>query len=55
MTWLDFVDGRRARSGALAVTTGAELPATLGASGVAAALGLARWRVSAALASRWWG
>ena len=36
--------------GALAVTTGAELPATLAAVGVAAALGLARWRVSVALA-----
>ena len=33
--------------GALAVTTGAELPATLAAVGVAATLGLARWRVSA--------
>ena len=35
---------------ALSVTTGAELPATLAATGVAAALGLARWRVSLALA-----
>ena len=33
--------------GALAVTTGAELPATVAAIGVAATLGLARWRVSA--------
>ena len=42
--------------GALAVTTGAELPATLAAIGVAAALGLARWRVSLALgAARWSG
>ena len=49
MTWLDFVMGGCA-VGALSATTGAELGATLGASGVAAALGLARWRVSAALA-----
>ena len=49
MTWLDFVMGGSA-VGALSATTGAELGATLGASGVAAALGLARWRVSAALA-----
>src|SRR5215213_7562954 len=33
----------------LAVTTGAELPATLAAVGVAATLGLARWRVTPAL------
>ena len=46
MTWLDFVMGGCA-VGALSATTGAELGATLGASGVAAALGLARWRVSA--------
>jgi diguanylate cyclase (GGDEF)-like protein len=49
LTWLDFVMGACA-VGALAVTTGAELPATLAAMGVAAALGLARWRVSPALA-----
>ena len=51
LTWLDFAMGACA-VGALAVTTGAELPATLAASGVAAALGLARWRVSPALAWR---
>ena len=39
MTWLDFVMGGCA-VGALSATTGAELGATLGASGVAAALGL---------------
>lgn len=49
LTWLDFAMGGCA-VGALSATTGAELGATLGASGVAAALGLARWRVSAALA-----
>ena len=49
MTWLDFVMGGCAVA-ALSVTTGAELPATLAATGVAAALGLARWRVSLALA-----
>ena len=49
LSWLDFVMGGCA-VGALAVTTGAELPATLAAAGVAAALGLARWRVSLALA-----
>ena len=48
LTWLDFAMGGCA-VGALAVTTGAELPATIAASGVAAGLGLARWRVSAAL------
>jgi diguanylate cyclase (GGDEF)-like protein len=49
LTWLDFAMGPCA-VGALAVTTGAELPATLAAMGVAAGLGLARWRVSPALA-----
>jgi diguanylate cyclase (GGDEF)-like protein len=49
LSWLDFVMGGAA-VGALSATTGAELGATLGASGVAAALGLARWRVSLALA-----
>jgi diguanylate cyclase (GGDEF)-like protein len=49
LSWLDFVMGGCA-VGALAVTTGAELPATLAAVGVAASLGLARWRVSLALA-----
>jgi diguanylate cyclase (GGDEF)-like protein len=49
LSWLDFAMGGCA-VGALAVTTGAELPATIAASGAAAALGLARWRVSAALA-----
>ncbi len=48
MTWLDVVMGACA-VGALAVTTGAELPPTLAAAGVAAALGLSRWRVSVAL------
>ena len=51
LSWLDFVMGGCA-VGALAVTTGAELPATLAAIGVAATLGLARWRVSVALAWR---
>src|SRR3954451_19541348 len=45
LSWLDFAMGGCA-VGALAVTTGAEVPATLAAIGVAAALGLARWRVS---------
>jgi diguanylate cyclase (GGDEF)-like protein len=49
LSWLDFLMGGCA-VGALAVTTGAELPATIAASGVAATLGLARWRVSLALA-----
>src|SRR4051794_30589442 len=49
MTWLDLVMGGCA-VGALSVTTGAELPATLAATGIAAALGLTRWRVSPALA-----
>jgi diguanylate cyclase (GGDEF)-like protein len=49
LSWLDFVMAGCA-VGALAVTTGAELPATLAATGVAASLGLARWRVSLALA-----
>ena len=48
LTWLDVVMGACA-VGALAVTTGAELPPTLAAAGVAAALGLARWRVNVAL------
>src|ERR1700710_1430298 len=45
LSWLDFVMGGWA-GGALAVATGAEVPATLAAIGVAASLGLARWRVS---------
>ena len=49
LTWLDFAMGGCAVA-ALAVTTGAELPATVAATGVAAALGLARWRVTLALA-----
>jgi diguanylate cyclase (GGDEF)-like protein len=49
LSWLDFLMGGCA-VGALAVTTGAELPATIAAIGVAATLGLARWRVSLALA-----
>ena len=48
LSWLDFLMGGCA-VGALAVTTGAELPATISAIGVAATLGLARWRVSLAL------
>ena len=48
MSWLDATMGACA-VGALAVTTGAELPATLAAVAVAAALGLARWRVTLAL------
>ena len=49
MSLLDAVMGACA-VGALAVTTGAELPATLAAIAVAATLGLARWRVTLALA-----
>ena len=49
LSWLDFVMGGCA-VGALAVTTGAELPGTLAAVGVAATLGLARWQISLALA-----
>jgi diguanylate cyclase (GGDEF)-like protein len=49
LSWLDLVMAGSA-VGALAVTTGAELPATVAAIGVAATLGLARWRVSLALA-----
>jgi diguanylate cyclase (GGDEF)-like protein len=49
LSWLDAAMGACA-VGALAVTTGAELPATVAAMGVAAALALSRWRVSAALA-----
>src|SRR4051794_35241374 len=49
LTWLDFVMGACAVA-SLSVTTGAELPANLAATGVAAALGLARWRVSLAFA-----
>jgi len=49
LTWLDFAMGGCA-VGALAVTTGAGLPANLAAVGVAATLALARWRVSVALA-----
>ena len=48
LSWLDFLMGGCA-VGALAVTTGAELPATVSAIAVAATLGLARWRVSLAL------
>ncbi len=48
LSWLDFLMGGCA-VGALAVTTGAELPATISAIAVAATLGLARWRVSLAL------
>src|SRR4051794_17181954 len=48
LSWLDFAMGACA-VGALSVTTGAELPATLAAVSVAATLGLARWRVSLAL------
>jgi diguanylate cyclase (GGDEF)-like protein len=48
LTWLDFVMGGCAVA-SLAVTTGAELPSTLTATGIAAALGLARWRASPAL------
>src|SRR3954453_4113779 len=48
MSYLDAIMGACA-VGALAVTTGAELPATLAAAGVAASLGLARWRVTIAL------
>ena len=51
MSWLDAAMGACA-VGALAVTTGAELPATLAAVGVAATLGLARWRVTIALGLR---
>jgi diguanylate cyclase (GGDEF)-like protein len=49
LSWLDAAMGTCA-VGALAVTTGAELPATVAAMGVAAALALSRWRVSLALA-----
>src|SRR3954471_13740911 len=49
MSWMDFVMGGCA-VGALSVTTGAELSPTVAAIGIAAALGLARWRVSLALA-----
>src|SRR3954471_14982260 len=49
LTWLDFVMGACAVA-SLSVTTGAELPANLAATGVAAALGLARWRLSLAFA-----
>src|SRR4051794_1944378 len=49
MSWLDATMGA-CSVGALAVTTGAELPASLAAMGVAATLALARWRVSIALA-----
>ena len=48
MSFLDAAMGACA-VGSLAVTTGAELPATLAAVAVAAALGLARWRVTIAL------
>ncbi len=48
LSWLDCVMGACA-VGALAVTTGAELPANLAAAGVAGTLGLARWRVTTAL------
>src|SRR3954469_1118849 len=48
MSYLDAAMGA-CSVGALVVTTGAELPATLAAAAVAATLGLARWRVSIAL------
>ena len=48
LSWLDCAMGACA-VGALAVTTGAELPANLAAAGVAGTLGLARWRVTTAL------
>jgi hypothetical protein len=48
LSWLDFLMAGCA-VGALAVTTGAEAPAALAAAGVAATLGLARWRLSGAL------
>ncbi|HWK27898.1 MAG TPA: diguanylate cyclase, partial [Solirubrobacter sp.] len=49
---LSFADAAMGASavGALAATTGAELSSTLAACGVAAALGLARWRLTWALA-----
>src|SRR4051812_46691014 len=49
LSWLDAAMGACA-VGSLAVTTGAELPANLAAVGVATALGMARWRVTLALA-----
>src|SRR3954452_19154982 len=48
MSYLDAAMGACA-VGALAVTSGAELGATLAAAGVAATLGLARWRATIAL------
>jgi diguanylate cyclase (GGDEF)-like protein len=49
LSWIDAAMGACA-VGSLAVTTGAELPANLAAVGVATALGMARWRVTLALA-----
>src|SRR4051812_6018638 len=48
LTWLDFAMGGCAVA-SLAVTTGAELASTVAATGIAATLGLARWRVTLAL------
>jgi diguanylate cyclase (GGDEF)-like protein len=48
LSWLDALMGGFA-VGALAVTTGAEVPAAIAAAGVAAALGAARWRITGAL------
>jgi diguanylate cyclase (GGDEF)-like protein len=50
LSWIDAAMGACA-VGSLAVTTGAELPANLAAVGVATALGMARWRVTLALAA----
>src|SRR4051812_16457164 len=49
LSWLDAAMGACA-VGALSATTGAVLPATLAAVGVAAVLGVARWRLTVALA-----
>jgi diguanylate cyclase (GGDEF)-like protein len=49
LSWLDLAMGAGV-VGALALTTGAEPQATVAAMGVAAVLGLARWRVSVPLA-----
>jgi diguanylate cyclase (GGDEF)-like protein len=48
LSWLDLAMGGCA-VGALAVTTGAEVSAAVAAAGVAGAVNLARWRMSAAL------
>ncbi len=50
LSWLDFVMGGCAVGALSAPPPGRSSAATLGASGVAAALGLARWRVSVSLA-----